>query len=155
MFGRGHLAGMDDTAGSGVRRITGEDSDNLADAMERRKAAKSGIDERHWTEKPLGEMKERDWRIFREDFSISARGMSCSAPLHFHLLSHQAATSPIPCGHGQSRKFLKPSSSVLNILATKNRLLSNDKPSQSVFRTVTSSALLRQVPSTFQRVLIH
>ncbi|KAG5220954.1 mRNA splicing protein [Salix suchowensis] len=42
--------------------------------MERRKAAKAGFDERHWTEKPLEEMKERDWRIFREDFSISARG---------------------------------------------------------------------------------
>lgn len=74
MFGRGHLAGMDDGGGSGVRR--GPGGDNLADAMERRQAAKAGFDERHWTEKPLHEMKERDWRIFREDFSISARGMS-------------------------------------------------------------------------------
>lgn len=72
MFGRGHLAGMDDGGGSGVRRASG--GDNLADVMERRKAAKIGIDERHWTDKPLDEMKERDWRIFREDFSISARG---------------------------------------------------------------------------------
>ena len=47
----------------------------MADALERRKAAKSGLDERHWTEKPLAEMKERDWRILREDFNIAARGM--------------------------------------------------------------------------------
>ncbi|KAF7363361.1 hypothetical protein MSAN_00991800 [Mycena sanguinolenta] len=45
------------------------------------KAAKAGLDERHWTEKPLAEMKERDWRIFREDFSISARGGSIPHPL--------------------------------------------------------------------------
>ena len=158
MFGRGHLAGMDDSSGSGVRRVTGEDSDNLADAMERRKAAKSGIDERHWTEKPLGEMKERDWRIFREDFSISARGISCSAIGDFDLLLQQVATSPIPYGHGQSLKSLKPSSNVLNVLATKNRLLSNDKLFPSVFRTVTSSALLRQVPFiidvSYNRVLM-
>lgn len=77
MFGRGHIAGMDD--GGGVvpsgRKASGETM-QLADALERRKAAKSGIDERHWTEKSLEEMKERDWRIFREDFSIASRG-SC------------------------------------------------------------------------------
>ena len=72
MFGRGHIAGMDD--GGGAR--TGSKSDTqLADAMERRKAAKHGYDDRHWTEKALDEMKERDWRIFREDFSIAARGV--------------------------------------------------------------------------------
>jgi ATP-dependent RNA helicase DDX23/PRP28 len=73
MFGRGHLAGMDDGGSSGHRR--NGDSGNLADAMERRRAAKSGLDERHWSEKPLLEMKERDWRIFREDFSIATRGL--------------------------------------------------------------------------------
>ncbi|KAJ8454576.1 hypothetical protein ONZ45_g19251 [Pleurotus djamor] len=80
MFGRGHLAGMDDGGGSGPRKVDGVAA-NLADAMERRKAAKQGIDERHWTEKPLEEMKERDWRIFREDFSISARGGQIPHPL--------------------------------------------------------------------------
>lgn len=73
MFGRGHIAGMDDFQGhSGQRKSTAEA--NLADPIERRKALKSGTDERHWSEKPLTEMKERDWRIFREDFSIAARG---------------------------------------------------------------------------------
>ncbi|KAJ3738868.1 P-loop containing nucleoside triphosphate hydrolase protein [Lentinula detonsa] len=79
MFGRGHLAGMDD-----VRPVSTQTSSitaNLADALERRKALKSGLDERHWSEKPLSEMKERDWRIFREDFSISARGGQIPHPL--------------------------------------------------------------------------
>ncbi|KAN0123799.1 P-loop containing nucleoside triphosphate hydrolase protein [Russula decolorans] len=78
MFGRGHIAGMDD--GGGHR--AGTKSDNqLADAMERRKAAKHGYDDRHWTDKALDEMKERDWRIFREDFSIAARGGNIPHPL--------------------------------------------------------------------------
>ena len=71
MFGRGRVGGMDD--GGAAYSGTGAEA-KLADSMERRKAAKSGIDERHWTDKPLLEMKERDWRIFREDFSIAARG---------------------------------------------------------------------------------
>jgi hypothetical protein len=49
-FGRGHLGGLD--SGTGRR---------------------GGLD-RHWTEKELIEMTERDWRIFREDFSISTKG---------------------------------------------------------------------------------
>ncbi|PAV23639.1 pre-mRNA-splicing ATP-dependent RNA helicase PRP28 [Pyrrhoderma noxium] len=79
MFGRGHLAGMDD--GGSVRRSSGNGELRFSDALERRKAAKAGFDERHWTEKPLNEMKERDWRIFREDFSIAARGGQIPHPL--------------------------------------------------------------------------
>ncbi|KAJ9095337.1 hypothetical protein QFC21_005703 [Naganishia friedmannii] len=55
--------------------------DYHADSLERRRAARSGIDDRHWTEKPLTEMKDRDWRIFREDFSIATRGGSIPHPL--------------------------------------------------------------------------
>lgn len=69
MFGRGHLAGMDD---GGVREANV--ANRHADALERRRAHKGGSDERHWTEKSLDEMKDRDWRIFREDFSIATRG---------------------------------------------------------------------------------
>ncbi|CAO1616756.1 unnamed protein product [Parajaminaea phylloscopi] len=35
----------------------------------------------HWSDKSLVEMKERDWRIFREDFGISARGGHIPRPL--------------------------------------------------------------------------
>lgn len=88
MFGRGHIAGMDDGGGVPIVKKNGADGAapmQLADPLERRKATKTGIDERHWTEKSLEEMKERDWRIFREDFSIAARGKSpyCSYS-HFY-----------------------------------------------------------------------
>ena len=52
-----------------------------ADALERRRAGKGNNDDRHWSDKPLSEMKDRDWRIFREDYSISARGGSIPLPL--------------------------------------------------------------------------
>ncbi|CAA7271780.1 unnamed protein product [Cyclocybe aegerita] len=96
MFGRGHIAGMDDGGGSGPRKSSSAaatgGATQLADAMERRKAAKAGYDDRHWTEKPLDDMKERDWRIFREDFSISARGGSIPHPLR----SWEESTIPQP-----------------------------------------------------------
>ncbi|TFK54978.1 P-loop containing nucleoside triphosphate hydrolase protein [Heliocybe sulcata] len=78
MFGRGHLAGLDDVAHQVPRR---DGEVQLADARERRQAARAGLDERHWSEKPLEEMRDRDWRIFREDFSISARGGQIPQPL--------------------------------------------------------------------------
>ncbi|KAH7107572.1 P-loop containing nucleoside triphosphate hydrolase protein [Auriculariales sp. MPI-PUGE-AT-0066] len=78
MFGRGHIAGMDDGGGT---TDSGKREERHADFLERRQAARSGIDERHWSEKPLKEMKDRDWRIFREDFSISARGGTIPHPL--------------------------------------------------------------------------
>ncbi|KAI0831431.1 DEAD-domain-containing protein [Trametes gibbosa] len=81
MFGRGHIAGMDDGGGTVVPGRKGGDGMVLADPLERRRAAKTGIDERHWSDKSLDEMKERDWRIFREDFSIAARGGQIPHPL--------------------------------------------------------------------------
>ena len=38
-------------------------------------------DDRHWTEKPLGQMTERDWRIFREDYNISTKGGRIPFPM--------------------------------------------------------------------------
>jgi ATP-dependent RNA helicase DDX23/PRP28 len=35
----------------------------------------------HWSEKPLSAMKERDWRIFREDFDIRVKGGKAPLPL--------------------------------------------------------------------------
>lgn len=37
----------------------------------------------HWSEKPLLEMGERDWRIFREDFDIRVKGGKAPLPLRF------------------------------------------------------------------------
>lgn len=60
-FGRGHFGGFD---GANNRR--------------------GGLD-RHWSEKELIEMTERDWRIFREDFNISTKGLSPSFPMGLTL----------------------------------------------------------------------
>ncbi|KAK4698669.1 ATP-dependent RNA helicase DDX23/PRP28, partial [Phenoliferia sp. Uapishka_3] len=65
LYGRGMLAGFDREVAGGKRDVK----------------VKGAIDERHWSEKTLDEMKERDWRIFREDFSIAARGGSIPLPL--------------------------------------------------------------------------
>ena len=35
----------------------------------------------HWSEKPLADMSERDWRIFREDFDIRIQGGRATLPL--------------------------------------------------------------------------
>lgn len=37
--------------------------------------------DRHWTQKPLSEMTDRDWRIFREDFNISIKGGKIAKPI--------------------------------------------------------------------------
>eukprot|EP01061_Rhynchopus_euleeides_P001616 TRINITY_DN11163_c0_g1_i1.p1 TRINITY_DN11163_c0_g1~~TRINITY_DN11163_c0_g1_i1.p1 ORF type:complete len:583 (+),score=233.34 TRINITY_DN11163_c0_g1_i1:215-1750(+) len=34
----------------------------------------------HWSEKKMGEMKDRDWKIFREDFEIQVLGGGSSCP---------------------------------------------------------------------------
>ncbi|WVQ95663.1 pre-mRNA-splicing ATP-dependent RNA helicase PRP28 [Kwoniella sp. CBS 9459] len=77
MFG-GRIAGLDE---GGQRRGQQAFQDNHVDALERRRAGKGNNDERHWSEKPLEEMKDRDWRIFREDYSIAARGGGIPVPL--------------------------------------------------------------------------
>ncbi|KGG49926.1 hypothetical protein DI09_9p90 [Mitosporidium daphniae] len=35
----------------------------------------------HWSEKPLSAMQERDWRIFKEDFSLSTKGGRLPNPI--------------------------------------------------------------------------
>merc|ERR1719427_33188 len=46
-----------------------------------KKESKQAFDERHWTEKELDAMQERDWRIFREDFNISTKGGNVPRPI--------------------------------------------------------------------------
>lgn len=42
---------------------------------------KSDLLGKHWTDKKLDEMTSRDWRIFKEDYNISARGSDLEMPL--------------------------------------------------------------------------
>lgn len=47
----------------------------------KRKEDKQKWDDRHWAQKDLDEMTERDWRIFREDYSITIKGGRIPNPL--------------------------------------------------------------------------
>jgi ATP-dependent RNA helicase DDX23/PRP28 len=62
MFGRGKRAGMDDTLSLPRSKVSRWDSFN-------------------WREKPLEQMNDRDWRIIREDFSITTKGKFIPRPL--------------------------------------------------------------------------
>lgn len=46
-----------------------------------RSTVRSTLAEKPWMEKRLDEMKDRDWRIFREDYEISVRGREIAPPL--------------------------------------------------------------------------
>ncbi|XP_019097473.1 PREDICTED: putative DEAD-box ATP-dependent RNA helicase 44 [Camelina sativa] len=63
LFGRGFRAGID-------RR-----------EQKKQVAAKHEEVDKHWSEKKLEEMSERDWRIFKEDFNISYKGSKIPHPL--------------------------------------------------------------------------
>jgi ATP-dependent RNA helicase DDX23/PRP28 len=139
--GRGVEEGERDPA-TGKRK-----EDMYADELERRSAKKSGGDDRHWTEKKLEEMRDRDWRIFREDFSIAARGAYRSLPLprkrrltfSFALLGPrvvaQVARSRCPSGTGRSRRSRPASSASSRRSATPSRRRSSGRPSRSACRT--------------------
>ena len=52
-------------------RARDRERNRLANDYEEKDSRKA---DRHWNEKAREEMTERDWRIFREDFSISYKG---------------------------------------------------------------------------------
>ncbi|CAG8488480.1 5703_t:CDS:10 [Paraglomus occultum] len=119
MFGRGHFAGIDIKEQKKERaafysqlleeRRTVDQKDRAEERMEidRRKELKNMWDDRHWSEKPLSEMKERDWRIFKEDFNITTKGGSIPNPIRsweesnlseriIKLINSIGYTSPTP-----------------------------------------------------------
>ena len=48
-----------------------------------RREEKRKWDDRHWTQKKLEEMTDRDWRIFREDYNIAVKGGNIPTPIRF------------------------------------------------------------------------
>uniref|UniRef100_A0A158P9S1 RNA helicase n=1 Tax=Angiostrongylus cantonensis TaxID=6313 RepID=A0A158P9S1_ANGCA len=92
-FGRGAIAGIDlntQKKNNNVfyqaimeKRRTEEEKLMEKARLEKEKVRerKSAHDDRHWKMKPLEEMTERDWRIFREDFNISIKGGRVPKPL--------------------------------------------------------------------------
>ncbi|KAI4153235.1 MAG: hypothetical protein LQ340_002444 [Diploschistes diacapsis] len=99
-YGRGRLGGFgDDLADDVARKYRKalEERDHEAGSaraqelleMERRRreeGSRSAID-KHWSEKRLDQMRERDWRIFKEDFNISTKGGSIPNPMRSWLES--------------------------------------------------------------------
>ncbi|KAI9008905.1 P-loop containing nucleoside triphosphate hydrolase protein [Phycomyces nitens] len=93
MFGRGHIAGIDIKEQKKQKsefynqmlkeRRTDEEIERAAELieMDKKREAKMMWDDRHWTEKPLEQMAERDWRIFKEDFNISTKGGGIPRPI--------------------------------------------------------------------------
>ncbi|WFD29029.1 RNA helicase [Malassezia sp. CBS 17886] len=57
-----------------------------------RSVLKSTLDDKHWTQKRLDEMRDRDWRIFKEDYEIAAKGGNMPPPLR----SWRESTIPVP-----------------------------------------------------------
>ncbi|XP_018417392.1 PREDICTED: probable ATP-dependent RNA helicase DDX23 [Nanorana parkeri] len=93
LLGRGFIAGID------LKQQKREQSRFYGDLMEKRrtleekeqeevrlrkvrkKEAKQRWDDRHWSQKKLEEMTDRDWRIFREDYSITTKGGKIPNPI--------------------------------------------------------------------------
>ncbi|QSL66392.1 hypothetical protein MERGE_000771 [Pneumocystis wakefieldiae] len=91
-LGRGRLAGFDDKnkkdyTNSYINVLSR--SSNVEDRhrarrmmeLEFKKRSKISWDDMHWSKKPLELMKERDWRIFKEDFNIISKGGSIPNPI--------------------------------------------------------------------------
>ncbi|KAK4952093.1 mRNA splicing protein prp28 [Elasticomyces elasticus] len=93
-FGRGRLGGFADDKDLAVAKTYAkaiEERDKVAGKeraveimeMERRRreeGGRNGID-KHWSEKKLEQMRERDWRIFKEDFNIATKGGGIPNPM--------------------------------------------------------------------------
>jgi ATP-dependent RNA helicase DDX23/PRP28 len=77
-FGKGYIGGIDHR----------EQMENAKEKEREHKKLKDSrnklIDElpgKHWSDKTLEEMTERDWRIFREDFNITTKGGGIPNPI--------------------------------------------------------------------------
>ncbi|XVF25546.1 hypothetical protein REPUB_Repub13aG0221300 [Reevesia pubescens] len=100
LFGRGFRAGMDrreqkklaakneKEMRDDIRKKEGvEEKPEEAMAQRLKEEAANTYDtfdmrvDKHWSEKKLEEMTERDWRIFREDFNISYKGSNIPRPM--------------------------------------------------------------------------
>lgn len=100
-FGRGRLAGFgedvaDDMTQKYAQALETRDHESGGMRakeileMERRRredSSRNQID-KHWSEKRLDLMRERDWRIFKEDFNIATKGGSLPNPMRSWSESH-------------------------------------------------------------------
>ncbi|KAF2290899.1 hypothetical protein GH714_016319 [Hevea brasiliensis] len=100
LFGRGFRAGMDRRE---QKKLAAKNEKEMMEEIRRKEGVEEKPEEaaarklkeeaadlydtfdmrvdRHWSEKKLDEMTERDWRIFREDFNISYKGSKIPRPM--------------------------------------------------------------------------
>lgn len=93
LFGRGHVAGIDlkqqkkeqskfyGDLMDARRTLTEKEQERSRLEKQKKKEEKQKWDDRHWTQKRIDEMTERDWRIFREDYNITIKGSRIPSPL--------------------------------------------------------------------------
>ncbi|XP_077863730.1 putative ATP-dependent RNA helicase DDX23 [Saccoglossus kowalevskii] len=93
LYGRGHIAGIDLKAQKKDkckfygelleerRTIQEKEQELTRQKKEKQKEAKQRWDDRHWSQKTIEEMQERDWRIFREDYNIATKGGRIPLPI--------------------------------------------------------------------------
>jgi len=92
LYGNGKLAGIDPAVQTSkstaarelaLRRLVDPDDEVLTSrpCEAGSKRSSTVVNELHWSQKPLNAMRDRDWRIFREDFSIAARGGNIPNPM--------------------------------------------------------------------------
>merc|ERR1712142_100281 len=92
-FGRGGIGGIDIKSQKKEqiqfygdlleRRRTELEKDQEKSRLKKlqRKEDKQKFDDRHWSDKELDNMTERDWRIFREDYNITIKGGNVANPI--------------------------------------------------------------------------
>ncbi|KAI8935724.1 mRNA splicing protein prp28 [Plenodomus lindquistii] len=93
-FGRGRLGGFtEEVSDAGTQKFieamierdpeTGRIRAEQILEMERRRKEEGGRAQldKHWSEKKLEHMRERDWRIFKEDFNIATKGGAIPNPM--------------------------------------------------------------------------
>lgn len=127
----------------------------------RKKEAKQRWDDRHWSQKKLDEMTDRDWRIFREDYSITTKGGKIPNPIRnwkeYSLPAHILEVID-KCGYkvscfplGLPVFFLCPPpllnlwSYNIDVWNSRNQLPFRGRPFQLAYKTVTSSAWQKPV----------
>ncbi|KAJ8399605.1 hypothetical protein AAFF_G00410160 [Aldrovandia affinis] len=93
LYGRGFIAGIDlkqqkrdqshfyGELMEKRRTLEEKEQEELRLKKVRKKEAKQRWDDRHWSQKKLEEMTDRDWRIFREDYSITTKGGKIPNPI--------------------------------------------------------------------------
>jgi ATP-dependent RNA helicase DDX23/PRP28 len=92
-FGRGRLGGFtEEVTEQGTQKfieamierdpVSGrERAERILDMERRRKEGGRAQLDKHWSEKKLEHMRERDWRIFKEDFNIATKGGAIPNPM--------------------------------------------------------------------------